>query len=229
MAACNTIGGMSAAYIGSASASAMYIGSQLAWSAMSTQYTSLRYVWSSGQPATVVTDICPEMDFTARVGIRLEAESAYTDTEKQGYIYYNSGNGFTSLAISGRTKSGVYTPMIEYYGGNREDGTVRRWRADNANNVPWGDYCKYDYNKEGIWETTTGEGANTGSPYVTAISNAPIVIDFSTVPIKFIKFWKNGRLVADLGALKRNSDDAVGLYDLVSGRFYEMPQTSTPQ
>lgn len=219
----DTAGGLPIAYVGSESASAMYIGSEIVWSALTTQYTSLNYVSSSGNPCAIVTDIHPAMDFKARVGMRLDAESTYLSTS--GSVFYNDGASAISMSLKSIDVGGVQTACIDWNAGSR-DGAEEHIYA-TGNDVPWNDYCKFDYVKNGIYDHVAGQWIAQDSP-VQAISNEAIVIDFSIVPIKFIKFWEGSRLIGDLGAVRRNSDGAVGLLDLVSGRFYEVVVTPAP-
>ena len=51
--------------------------------------------------------------------------------------------------------------------------------------------------------------------------------DMGTVAIKSARIWNNGSLVRDFIPARRNSDDELGMYDMVSGNFFTNDGTGT--
>lgn len=92
--------------------------------------------------------------------------------------------------------------------------------------MKWGNYYIYDVDNDKRVEGTTFDENMNGaiiSSNIKLLSGLRIVAG----KVWLFKIWDNGKLVRDYIPSRRKSDNVVGLYDLVEGKFYTSA-TDTP-
>ena len=232
--------GITGAYTNYASASAMYLGSVLVWSAgtpgpaptppsptPSEDYTFCQGagVWSEGVTCHIVTDVHAEMDFEAQVKATLQPQSYYASGSKvkhTGTFFANNPSNAAAMAsITYKMKEFggqcIYYPTLTWRKG-MYGGAAAKCVVDTGD-VPWGDVMNFKFKKDGVYDSHYTP-INTQGYTAESIGSEPLWFGLELAPIKRLRFWNNGDLIFDGQAAIRNSDGQGGLYDSVSETFY---------
>lgn len=232
--------GITGAYTNYASASAMYLGSVLVWSAgtpgpaptppsptPSEDYTFCQGagVWSEGVTCHIVTDVHAEMDFEAQVKATLQPSSYYASGSKvkhTGTFFANTPSTAAAVAMVsyGIKEFGgqcIYYPTIVWRKGWA--GQTKAQCELSTSEVPWGDVMNFKFKKDGVYDSHDTP-INTQGYTAESIGSEPLWFGLELAPIKRLRFWNNGVLIFDGRAAIRNSDGQGGLYDSVSETFY---------
>ena len=233
--------GITGAYTNYASASAMYLGSVLVWSAgtpgpaptppsptPSSDYTMSTGagVWSSGVTCHIVTDVHAEMDFEAQVKATLQPQSYYAS----GLKINHTGTFFANSPSTAATMATIGAKLVDIGGGHCRYFPIITWRKGMASNtaaitnlatgnIPWGDVMDFKFKKDGVYDSNDNPISTDGYE-ATSIGSEPLWFGLELAPIKRLQFWNNGVLIFDGQAATRNSDGQGGLYDSVSETFY---------
>lgn len=171
-------------------------------------YTEVKYIQSSGYErvetgyyATNETRIVVDMQEVATNSYpRIFANGLLTGVGNI-VMEYENGVLFVKLgAASSYTNTGVYRDM------------ARHWYEVDRN------VAKLD----GVQIATTTDGEFTSSSTIGIFAvNGGAGMDYAIAKLFSAKIYENDVLVHDYVPCKRNSDDAVGVYDIVGGSFLE--------
>lgn len=189
-------------------------------------YTQIEYLESSGTeyintdvlPHTTETSIKTEVVFqkptldTSATGDEYVV-SAYNGNRRRYYpvVFSNTADVFRTTTGTGTTTS---TKITINYG--EYDNKIHKVVYNGTDNKVY-----YDDVEKGTLQG--GFTTNATYPiYLFALDNSGPEQEFFTGRIYYVKFWDNatGNLVRNMIPVKRNSDDELGMYDLVNNVFY---------
>ena len=237
--------GITGAYTNYASASAMYLGSVLVWSAgtpgpaptppsptPSEDYTLCQGagVWSSGITCHIVTGVHAEMDFEAQLRTTLQPSTYYAKgtnapvTAHTGTFFSNTpSQSATQLTIGYKMVENIpglctYVPELVWTKGKVSGGIYGQCKL-SVSEVPYGQVMNFKFKKDGVYDSHDMP-INTNGYTAQSIGPEPLWFGLELAPISRLRFWNNGLLIFDGRAAIRNSDGQGGLYDSVSETFY---------
>lgn len=180
------------------------------------EYQQVDYIESTGTQY-IDTNIIPD------VNTKLEANFAITNTSILNYMgsALNNGKGFFEF---GMTTTGQASALFSVDLG---DGAIIPDYADN-------NYHTY-YVSNGLQKVDEVEGTNS----ITSFTGTMLSIylfrrhiewegtSYCYAKLKYCKIWQGENIVRDFIPCYRKSDNAIGLYDLISNSFFTNAGTGT--
>lgn len=210
--------------LGTTEAVAMYIGSTLIWQAQTTPtgrlpqgYTELAYISSTsseGQYIDVGVKLYETANNTYDLAIKFNLKGNGMDGNTQATMFgcQRDVNPWPGTFIR-RSNNNI---VGRYIGGSNKDNTL----GQKGNIIELPEQTSPNKNVyASVGNSTHGWGTSLFC-YFSNDSNSPA--RFAEADLYYFKLWLNGTLIRDMVPCK-DSNDVVGLYDLVNDVFYTSP------
>ena len=202
-------------------------------------YTAVEYVQNATR-TLVPTDFIPVGVTSVKVDLMTTASLPSAATGRTFYIFqarettattiFGISGAQSSLAISGSGTNNAITSSVTRTNGNKYRIV---WEAKNGTQtLTVDDLTAETTDTKTNTYTTIADvnspmclfgNAGTLDPSGTATEVNRI---YQGAQVYYAKMWANGKLVLDLVPAKRNSDNAVGLYNRVNGAFFTATEGS---
>ncbi|MFQ6760105.1 MAG: hypothetical protein ACLRFM_01745 [Alphaproteobacteria bacterium] len=187
----------------------------------SSGFTQLEYIESTGTQY-IDTGVKPDSNYSYE--LKFSGYAIPTSSVEHIMFGETSSNWVTMVGIN-QSKAGSRSNVVPYI---KYDG-VACSLAQQTNGIlkltPAGLYFNGDLVYSKIPDSF---GAETYSIYLFAVNYkgtassiaAGVSSDFTKYRLENFKVWNNNTLVRDMVPVRRNSDNELGMYDLVSGTFF---------
>lgn len=180
------------------------------------EYQQVDYIESTGTQY-IDTDIIPD------VNTKLETNFAITDNSVLNYMgsALNNNNGFFEFGMTGTGQASALFSV------NSGDGAIISDYADT-------NYHTY-YVSNGLQKVDEVEGNNSIASFNDTMLSIYLFrrhiewegTSYCYAKLKYCKIWQGENIVRDFIPCYRKSDNAIGLYDLVSNTFFTNAGTGT--
>ena len=177
--------------------------------ALTDGYTELQYIESTGTQYinAMYTPSASGYEYEIEVAT-LNGNSAIIGCQSNDALLYSSHSGNKVIVLIQGTSASFTVDTVQgrFYKHNLSyDGTTYTYKVDGA---------------------VIGQETKTINPlpyflFGNTRSSGTEVYDLGSVRIGKAKLYNNGSLVRNFIPAKRNSDNAIGMYDTVSGQFFE--------